>query len=174
MTAPFIRKPFRLLIDRAVPMRDGVRLSADIYLPSTGGPFPALLLRTIYDNQEPRYIRWTRRFVDAGYAVVLQDCRGRHDSEGQWDPYICELEDGFDTHEWIGRQEWCDGQIGTFGLSYPGFTQTLPATLRSRYLKALVPIASQQDNYGHHRGRRGDSPCRQSLLRKHDGQNDAA
>ena len=151
MTAPFIRKPFRLLIDQAVPMHDGVRLSADVYLPSTGGPFPALLLRTIYDNQEPRYIRWTRRFVEAGYAVVLQDCRGRHDSEGQWDPYMCELEDGFDTHEWIGRQEWCDGQIGTFGLSYPGFTQTLPATLRSRYLKALVPIASQQDNYGHHR-----------------------
>ena len=103
MTAPFIRKPFRLLIDHAVPMRDGVRLSADVYLPSTGGPFPALLLRTIYDNQEPRYIRWTRRFVEAGYAVVLQDCRGRHDSEGQWDPYMCELEDGFDTHEWIGR-----------------------------------------------------------------------
>ena len=151
MTAPFIRKPFRLLIDQAVPMRDGVRLSADVYLPSTGGPFPALLLRTIYDNQEPRYIRWTRRFVEAGYAVILQDCRGRHDSEGQWDPYMCELEDGFDTHEWIGRQEWCDEQIGTFGLSYPGFTQTLPATLRSRYLKALVPIASQQDNYGHHR-----------------------
>ena len=132
-------------------MRDGVRLSADIHMPSSGGPFPALLLRTIYDNQEPRYLQWTRRFVEAGYAVVLQDSRGRHDSEGKWDPYMCELEDGFDTHEWIGQQEWCDGQIGTFGLSYPGFTQSLPATLRSKYLKALVPIASQQDNYGHHR-----------------------
>lgn len=151
MTASFVRKPFRLHIDHPVPMRDGVRLSADVYLPSTGGPFPALLLRTIYDNQEPRYLQWTCRFVEAGYAVVLQDSRGRHDSEGAWDPYMCELEDGFDTHEWIGRQEWCDGQIGTFGLSYPGFTQTLPATLRSKYLKALVPIASQQDNYGHHR-----------------------
>ncbi len=151
MTQTFGRKPFRLMIDQAVPMRDGVRLSADLYLPTQGGPFPALLLRTIYDNQEPRYLAWTRRFVQAGYAVVLQDCRGRHDSEGAWDPYLCELEDGFDTHEWVGRQPWCDGNVGTFGLSYPGFTQTLPATLRSKYLKALVPIASQQDNYGHHR-----------------------
>ena len=59
--------------------------------------------------------------------------------------------DGYDTHEWIGRQSWCDGNVGTFGLSYPGFTQTLPASLRSNYLKAIAPIASQQDNYGHHR-----------------------
>ena len=59
--------------------------------------------------------------------------------------------DGYDTHQWIGEQDWCDGNLGTFGLSYPGFTQTLPATLRSKYLKAVAPIASQQDNYGHHR-----------------------
>ncbi len=151
MTPAFTRLPFRLMIDQAVPMRDGVDLSADLYLPPQGGPFPALLLRTIYDNQEPRYMRWAMRFVEAGYAVVMQDCRGRHDSGGDWNPYVCELEDGFDTHEWIGQQEWCDGKIGTFGISYPGFTQTLPATMRSKYLKALVPIASQQDNYGHHR-----------------------
>ena len=56
-----------------------------------------------------------------------QDCRGRHDSDGVWDPYMCELTDGFDTHEWVGRQPWCDGQVATFGVSYPGFTQTLPA-----------------------------------------------
>jgi putative CocE/NonD family hydrolase len=133
-------------------MRDGVHLSADIYLPTTGdGPWPALLLRTIYNNNEPRYLNWMERFVQAGYAVVLQDCRGRHDSDGDWEPYECEIPDGYDTHEWVGQQPWCNGRIGTFGLSYPGFTQTAPATLRSKYLKALVPIASQQDNYGHHR-----------------------
>ena len=144
--------PGRLLLDVKVPMRDGVSLSADVWLPHAGdGPWPALLLRTIYDNQEARYIRWARGFTAAGYAVVMQDCRGRGDSDGQWDPYMCELADGFDTHEWVGRQSWCDGQVGTFGLSYPGFTQSLPATLRSRYLKAIAPIASQQDNYGHHR-----------------------
>ncbi len=143
---------FKLLLDHKIPMRDGVNLSADIYLPAiSDGPWPVLLLRTIYNSKDARYLSWTDQFLDAGYAVVLQNCRGRHDSDGDWDPYNCEYPDGYDTHEWIGRQEWCDGNIGTFGLSYPGFTQTAPATLRSKYLKALVPIASQQDNYGHHR-----------------------
>lgn len=141
----------RLLLHQPVPMRDGVNLSADIWLPPTGERFPALLIRNIYNNADPRYLRWMVPFVEAGYAVVAQDCRGRHDSDGTWDPYICELNDGFDTHEWVGRQPWCDGQVATFGVSYPGFTQTLPATLRSPSLKALVPIASQQDNWGHHR-----------------------
>ena len=105
-------------IDSKVRMRDGVALSTDIYRPSGAGPFPALLLRTIYDNQEPVYIEWTRRFVEAGYAVVMQDCRGRFDSEGPWEPYVHEAEDGYDTQQWIGAQPWCDGNIGTFGISY--------------------------------------------------------
>ena len=149
-------QPFRLMLDRMIPMRDGVGLSADLYLPNGDGPhgngsFPMALLRTIYGKQEPRYVAWARAFLDRGYAAVLQDCRGRYDSDGEWVPYVCEIPDGYDTHEWIGEQEWCDGNIGTFGLSYPGFTQSAPATLRSKYLKGLVPIASQQDNYGHHR-----------------------
>ena len=147
-------EPGRLMINIPVPMRDGVNLSADIWLPASSqgdGPWPALLLRTIYDNQEPRYMGWTRKFIERGYSVVVQDCRGRGDSGGEWDPYVCELNDGYDTHEWVGQQSWCDGNVGTFGLSYPGFTQTLPASLRSKYLKAVAPIASQQDNYGHHR-----------------------
>ena len=147
-------EPGRLMINIPVPMRDGVNLSADIWLPASSqgdGPWPTLLLRTIYDNQEPRYMGWTRKFIERGYAVVVQDCRGRGDSGGEWDPYVCELNDGYDTHEWVGQQSWCDGNVGTFGLSYPGFTQTLPASLRSKYLKAVAPIASQQDNYGHHR-----------------------
>lgn len=140
------------MLDHKIPMRDGVNLSADIYLPTAGdGPWPVLLLRTIYNTKDARYLGWTDKFVESGYAVVLQNCRGRHDSDGDWEPYNCELPDGFDTHEWIGQQTWCNGKIGTFGLSYPGFTQTAPALLRSQYLKALVPIASQQDNYGHHR-----------------------
>ena len=147
-------EPGRLMLNIPVPMRDGVNLSADIWLPPSSqgnGPWPALLLRTIYDNQEARYIGWAREFTNRGYAVIMQDCRGRGDSDGEWIPYVCELYDGYDTHQWIGEQEWCDGNLGTFGLSYPGFTQTLPATLRSKYLKAVAPIASQQDNYGHHR-----------------------
>ena len=86
----------------------------------------------------------------------MEDCRGRGDSEGEWEPYVCELHDGYDTHEWIGRQPWCDGNVGTFGLSYPGFTQTLPASLRSKYLKAVAPIASEKQ------------PVRQSPGRVHN------
>ena len=147
-------EPGHLMLNIPVPMRDGINLSADIWLPPSSrgsGPWPALLLRTIYDNQEARYIGWAREFTNRGYAVIMQDCRGRGDSDGDWIPYVCELYDGYDTHQWIGEQDWCDGNLGTFGLSYPGFTQTLPATLRSKYLKAVAPIASQQDNYGHHR-----------------------
>ncbi|MFN0168368.1 MAG: CocE/NonD family hydrolase [Bryobacteraceae bacterium] len=151
----FHDQPFRLLLGCKIPMRDGVELSADLYLPNAGPRearrYPALLLRTIYHSKDPRYVGWAVGFVKAGYAVVLEDCRGRHDSDGRWDPYVCEIADGRDTHDWIGRQAWCDGRIGTFGVSYPGFTQTCGAPDGSPHLAALAPIASQQDNYGHHR-----------------------
>ena len=143
-----LSQPFDIQIDVKVPMSDGVRLSADIYRPTSPGPFPTLLLRTIYDNQRGLNMDWARRFVQGGYAVVMQDVRGRFDSEGAWEPYIHEARDGYETQQWIGAQPWCDGNIGTFGVSYLGFTQTQPATLRSPYLKALVPIGSQQDNFG--------------------------
>ena len=146
-----MRQPYRLMLHQPVPMRDGVHLSADVWLPPEGDRFPALLVRTIYNNADPRYLAWMPAFVAAGYAVVLQDCRGRHDSDGTWDPYICEVTDGDDTVEWVGTQPWCDGQVAMFGVSYLGFTQTVSAPLRNPHLKALVPIASQQDNWGHHR-----------------------
>lgn len=144
-----LRQPFDLRINVPVPMRDGVNLSTDIYLPKSEGPFPTLLVRTIYDNQTPHLIEAAERFVASGYAVVMQDCRGRFDSDGEWQPYVNEAHDGYDTQEWIGSQFWCDGNIGTFGTSYVGFTQSLTAPLRSSYLKALVPTVSQQDNFGH-------------------------
>ena len=141
--------PLTMQLDVKIPMRDGVLLSADIYLPPDGGPFPALLQRTPYDNQSARDLQeFVPRFVRSGYAVVMQDCRGRHDSDGQWRPYLDETNDGYDTQRWIAAQPWCDGNIGTFGSSYPGFTQTMPAPLRSPHVKALVPRATQQDNYG--------------------------
>ena len=144
-------QPIGIRMDVKVPMRDGVLLSADIYTPPTGGPFPTLLVRTIYDKQAERYLAWTERFVEAGYACVMQDCRGRHDSDGAWEPYVHEDDDGHDTIEWIGAQPWSDGNVGMFGVSYLGFTQTQPATRRSQFLKSITPIASQQDNYGHQR-----------------------
>ena len=80
-------QPLRIQIDVKVPMRDGVNLSTDVYLPNEGGPFPTLLVRTIYDNQTDHCIAMARRSVPQGYAVVMQDCRGRFDSEGEFSPY---------------------------------------------------------------------------------------
>lgn len=136
-------------LDLRIPMRDGVRLYAVLYCPVKGEPFPVLLIRSPYSTQHPRYIDWAMRFAKNGYAVIMQDSRGRYESEGTWRPYIDETNDGYDTQQWIGVQPWCNGRIGTFGISYPGFTQILPAPLRSPYVKGLVPIANQEDNYGH-------------------------
>ena len=130
-------------------MRDGVRLYAVLFRPDGGECFPTLLIRSPYSTQHPRYMEWAQRFVQSGYAVVMQDCRGRYESEGIWRPYVDETLDGYDTQQWVGAQPWCDGNVGTFGISYPGFTQLLPAPLRSPYVKALVPVAHQEDNYGH-------------------------
>jgi putative CocE/NonD family hydrolase len=141
----------KIQLDLKIPMRDGVRLYGALYRPSKGERFPTLLIRSIYDTQHPRYVEWANRFAKSGYAVLLQDCRGRYESEGVWRPYIDETIDGYDTQQWVGIQPWCDGNIGMFGISYPGFTQVLPAPLRSPYVKALVPIANQEDNYGHMR-----------------------
>ncbi len=136
-------------LDIKVPARDGVGLSTDIYRPRHGGPFPVLLCRTIYDNQRSSSADMIQPFVERGYAVVIQDSRGRYDSDGAWDPYLCEAPDGYDTQEWIGRQPWCDGNIGMFGLSYLGFTQVQTAPLASKFLKTMVPEGNQEDNYGH-------------------------
>ena len=130
----------------AVPMRDGVRLAADIYLPDQPGPFPVLLTRTPYNKN--RGARAARRYAEQGYAVVVMDSRGIYGSGGDWRPYVDEALDGYDTQQWIGAQDWCDGNIGMYGTSYPGFTQLLPAPYRSPYVKALVPVAAQSDNYG--------------------------
>ena len=102
----------RTLQDVKVPMRDGVRLSADVYLPDAPGPFPTVLMRTPYDNNTVANVEKGRRLANNGYAYVVQDCRGRFDSDGVYYPFHEEGPDGFDTQEWIGRQEWSNGKIG--------------------------------------------------------------
>jgi len=129
----------RTRFDVKVPMRDGVELSADLYLPSGDGPFPGVLMRTPYDNNGPPLIEKARRLAAGGYAVVVQDCRGRFDSGGAYYPFAGEGEDGFDTQEWIGRQAWSSGKVGMAGGSYLGLTQLTSAPLRSRYLTCMAP-----------------------------------
>lgn len=129
-----------------VPMRDGVQLAGDVYLPPGRGPFPVLLELTPYDRS--RVARQAAPYSQHGYAVVAVNSRGIYGSGGTWSPYVTEAEDGYDTQKWVADQEWCDGNIGMFGTSYPGFTQLLPAPLRHPAVKALVPVSAQSDNYG--------------------------
>jgi putative CocE/NonD family hydrolase len=124
----------------AVAMRDGVVLRADIFRPKAGGPFPVLVYRTPYGKQEALKEYTTfRRAVERGYAVVVQDVRGRYASAGEFRPYQNEGHDGYDTIEWAAKQLWSNGKIGTFGLSYPGAVQWLAAVEDPPHLRAMVP-----------------------------------
>ncbi len=126
--------------DVAVPMRDGVVLRADVLLPERSGSFPVLVYRTPYGKENARKDYKTfERAVARGYAVVIQDVRGRYRSDGEFRPYENEGRDGFDTIEWAAKQPWSNGAIGTFGLSYPGAVQWLAAVQGPPHLKAMVP-----------------------------------
>jgi putative CocE/NonD family hydrolase len=119
-------------------MRDGVRLSADVYLPADGdGPWPALLSRTPYDNN--LLMELGLFWAQEGYAYVAQDVRGRYDSEGDFVPWDFETDDGYDTIDWIGRQPWCDGNVGMTGSSYVGQVQWQAAIAGHPLLKTIVP-----------------------------------
>jgi uncharacterized protein len=126
--------------DVAVPMRDGVVLRADVWRPDASGPFPVLVYRTPYGKHAATAARSTaRRAVQRGYAVVMQDVRGRYASDGEYGAYPQEGKDGYDTIEWAARQSWSNGAVGTFGLSYPGAVQWLAAIESPPHLKAMAP-----------------------------------
>ncbi len=121
-------------------MRDGVNLSADIYYPrNRHEALPVILSRTPYDNMNERMVNSAIFYAQQGYIFVAQDTRGRNDSEGEFHPWVNEFNDGHDTVEWIGHQEWCDGNVGMVGGSYVGNVQWQAAAMGSSYLKAIVP-----------------------------------
>jgi putative CocE/NonD family hydrolase len=130
---PFVFEP-----DVKVAMRDGTQLAANIFRPKGEGRFPVILMRTPYGKPGEKGGD-ASRYAAAGYVMVVQDCRGRGKSEGVWDPFRYDVEDGYDTQEWVGQQPWCNGSIGTAGGSYVGWTQWAPAAKQSHYLKAMVP-----------------------------------
>ena len=124
----------------AVPMRDGIVLRADVWRPAAGERFPALVYRTPYGRGAAvSGAGLVRAAVARGYAVVLQDVRGRYGSGGEFEPYRHEGKDGYDTIEWAAHQTWSTGAVGTFGLSYPGAVQWLTAIEQPPALKAIVP-----------------------------------
>ncbi len=116
-----------------VPMRDGITLATDIYLPTEDGCFPVVLLRTAYN----RTLYYDPYFPRHGMALVVQDCRGRYDSEGEHYPFVTEADDGADTLAWLGVQSWCNGRIGMFGDSYLGAVQYAVAPSGNPLLAAL-------------------------------------
>lgn len=148
-----LRDPPTRLENVMVTMRDGVRLATDIYLPperASGDRHPVLLERTPYDKRGTNDGDFTlvdrtprakpdiaRQFAASGYAFVLQDCRGRYDSEGSFTKYLNEAEDGADTLAWLRAQPWCDGRIGTLGLSYGAHVQSALACLDPPGLGAM-------------------------------------
>lgn len=138
----------RLLHGLRGRMRDGVRLSADVYLPASGGPFPTILTRTPYESSRDVFIENGVRWAERGYAFVVQDCRGRFESEGVFHAYLPEIEDGHDTLEWVAGQAWCDGKIGMWGRSYGALTQWLSAPLGSPHLTCMAPHVICDDHFG--------------------------
>jgi putative CocE/NonD family hydrolase len=126
--------------DVMVAMRDGVRLATDVYLPVSApgraGRYPVILERTPYDKTAPSRSERTPTnetpmsraevaafFTRRGYAFVYQDCRGRYKSEGEFVKYLSDGNDGYDCCAWIVKEPWCNGKIGTMGLSYAAHTQ---------------------------------------------------
>ena len=128
-----------------VAMSDGVRLATDVYLPlNAPGATPVILCRTPYgiDNVLPYPAHQVWMFATSGYAVVMQDVRGRGASEGVWEYIAHEPQDGDETLTWLAAQPWCDGTVGMIGGSYPGHTQWMAAMYGNPALRSMIPVVS--------------------------------
>ena len=144
------RKTYKVISEKDVPMktRDGVTLHADVVRPDAPARFPVLLARTPYnkkgndDPNGPTYL-----FAKYGYISVTQDCRGRFQSEGEYNTIFQEIEDGYDAVEWAARLPWSNGRVGTTGQSYLGLTQYMIACNDPMppSLQAMAPVSASSD-----------------------------
>ncbi|MGP4039699.1 CocE/NonD family hydrolase [Gracilibacillus sp. D59] len=137
-------KTNQVLVEREVPctLRDGIILYANIYRPQAGGNYPVLLTRLPYNKNLPDFShRWIDpiRTAMQGYIVIIQDVRGRFASEGEFEPFAQEVEDGYDTVEWAASLPYSNGKVGMFGLSYYAFTQLYALVKQPPALKAIFP-----------------------------------
>ncbi len=161
MTGPSMGKPIaggdvplpgdRMIIEYnvRVPMRDGVKLSANVYRPVAAGKYPVIVSRTPYTKagmSKPGLDR-KRKFTDMGYVWVDVDVRGRGDSEGVFRPFLQEGDDGYDTIEWCGHQPWSSGKVGMTGGSYGGYVQLAAAVRRPPSLACIVPQVACPDPF---------------------------
>lgn len=129
------------------PMRDGVRLVSDLWKPPGTGPFPTILVRTPYERTmelvpQARPPELGRYFASHGYVWMIQDTRGRGDSEGSFAFFRDDGRDGYDTVEWIARQPWSNGRVCMMGVSYLGTVQWLAAREKPPHLVCIAPTAA--------------------------------
>ncbi|HZO57997.1 MAG TPA: CocE/NonD family hydrolase [Bryobacteraceae bacterium] len=139
----------------AVPMRDGVKLYGDLYRPRREAKFPVLLVRTPYGVQRDGVHQNMMEFAQQGYAVFVQDVRGRYESEGQWEPFRSEGPDGYDTIEWLAKQPWSNGKVGLQGGSYLGHVQWRAATQTPPSLVTMFPAVASTSIYRNWLGQGG-------------------
>jgi len=132
---------------KAVTMSDGVVLYADIYLPSEPGRYPTIVTRTPYGVQRDGSHEMLVKFAQHGYAVVIQDVRGRYESEGKWEPFRDEGKDGAETIEWAAVQPFSNGKVATYGGSYGGHNQWAAATRNPPHLVAAFPSLASTNIY---------------------------
>jgi uncharacterized protein len=138
----------RTLIDVKVPMRDGIKLSVNIFLPTKEERWPVILERSPYGAKNTDwYVNRAIYYARRGYVYVLQDVRGRYDSEGTFHPWDQEIDDGRDSLDWCGTQSWSTGSVGMMGMSYMGLVQWLAAPTGSPYLKTIIPHACAADYF---------------------------
>jgi len=137
----------KIEFNRRVPMRDRTELSADIYRPVGEGKFPVILNRTPYTKAGGSTFKIAQHFTSHGYVYVAMDVRGRGDSDGTFEPYRHDGQDGYDAIEWLAVQSWSTGKVGTIGGSYNGRIQWLTAIQQPPHLTAMIVLASPSDPF---------------------------
>jgi putative CocE/NonD family hydrolase len=142
---------YEIRVDRGVEarMRDGVVLRADVYRPKLEGKLPVILTRTPY-NKAVYPVDFAMRAAAHGYVAIIQDCRGRYTSDGTWEPFKYESNDGYDTVEWAASLPYSNGKVGMYGASYVGVTQMLTAIAAPPHLAGIFPIdtgSNYHDNW---------------------------
>ncbi len=145
-TDPTLSKPTHEVKKETVKiaMRDGVKLTADVYRPAEDGKYPVILQRSCYGRTKALE---ATSYAKRGYVFVSQDVRGKFDSEGAWKPFVNEARDGYDSVEWCASQPWSTGNVGMIGGSYLGFVQWAAARENPPHLKCLIPIVSPPDPF---------------------------
>ncbi len=148
VTDPALSAPkYEVAIDRGVqvPMRDGLKLSTDIYRPQGLEKAPVILVRTPYKKEMNE--QQAKFYARRGYVYAVQDCRGRFGSPGDWEPFVNESKDGYDAVEWLAQQPFSNGKVGMIGGSYLGWVQWWAAAQHPPHLVTIIPNVAPPDPF---------------------------